>query len=163
MNKKVMSAMNTQINREFYASYLYLGIATYYENLGLDGFYSWMRGQAEEELEHAMKLYDFIFSRGGSVTLLPIEQPKLDFKGILEPFQAALEHERKVTAWVNEIADIVYEEKDHASRTLIQWFIDEQIEEEKTTADICEKIKMIGDNQALLYMLDKELLERNEN
>jgi len=160
MNSKVMSAMNTQVNREFYAAYLYLAIASYYESQNLNGFASWMRKQASEELEHAMKFYDFIFSRGGVVTLDAIAKPEVSFNNILEPFEAALEHEKKVTAWINEIAEIIYSEKDYASYTLIQWFIDEQIEEEKSTSEVCEIIKMIGDNKSALFMLDKQLGER---
>ncbi len=160
MNKRVMSAMNTQINREFYAAYLYLAISAYYETLSLKGFASWMREQAKEEQTHAMKLYDFVFSRGGTVTLLPIEQPEAKFNNVLEAFEAALDHEKQVTAWIHEIAAIIEEEKDYASRTLIQWFVDEQIEEEETVSEICERLKMIGEHKPALFMFDKELATR---
>ena len=161
MNKKIMSAMNAQVNREFYAAYLYLALSAYYSSINLDGFASWMREQAKEEISHAMKFYDYIFERGGVVTLDAIEKPKLKLKGILEPFEAALAHEKKVTAWIYEIADLVYAEKDYASYSLIQWFIIEQVEEENNTSGICEKIKMIGNDKVALFILNKELSKRS--
>ena len=161
MNKKIMSAMNAQVNREFYAAYLYLALSAYYSSINLDGFASWMREQAKEEISHAMKFYDYIFERGEVVTLDAIEKPKLKLKGILEPFEAALAHEKKVTAWIYEIADLVYAEKDYASYSLIQWFINEQVEEENNTSGICEKIKMIGNDKVALFILNKELSKRS--
>ncbi len=163
MNEKVMSAMNTQINEEFYAAYLYLSMSAYYESLGLAGFANWMRQQSKEEVEHAMKFYDFIYERGGEVALLPIAQPKLKWENILEPFQDAYAHEQKVTKFINKIADLIYQEKDYASQTLIQWYIDEQIEEEKSTLEICDALKMIGDDKAAIYMLNKQLGKRIED
>jgi ferritin len=162
MNEKVMSAMNTQINREFYAAYLYLSMSAYYESLNLEGFAHWMREQAKEEIEHAMKFYDFIFTRGGNVKLLQIDQPNKKWNDILGPFKDAYEHEMQVTTWIHEIAKIVYDEKDYASNSLIQWFIDEQIEEEEQTSKIVEKLKLIGNDKMALMMLDKQLGTREE-
>ena len=153
----VEEAMNEQIKNELFSAYQYLSMAAYCESENLPGFAKWMRAQSREETEHAMKFYDFILERSGRVVLHGIEGPVVEFGSPLEVFQQALEHERKVTAMINDLYGLSARESDYASQTFLQWFVTEQVEEEKNAGDVVETLKMIGDKSEALFLLDREL------
>jgi ferritin len=159
--KAVQDAMNEQSNTEFYSAYQYLSMAAYCESVNLPGFAHWMRIQAREEVEHAMKFYNFILDRGGRVLLQVIDQPVIEFGSPLEVFERALEHEQKVTATINELYALAVEENDYASQAFLQWFVTEQVEEEKNTGDVVRTLKMVGDKSEALFLLDRELGSRS--
>lgn len=159
-NQKVMKAMNDQIQRELDSAYIYLSMAAYLDSNTLPGAAQWMRAQFQEEQAHAFKFYDFINDRGGRVTLQPIAQPPVEFQSALDVFAKALAHEQKITAHINDLYALASEEKDYASQMFLQWYIDEQVEEEKSVGDIVDMLKMIGDNAHALLMLDRELDQR---
>ena len=155
--KKIQDALNTQLNAEFYSSYFYLSMSTYFESKDLQGFARWFRVQANEEYEHAMKIYDYIYQIGGEVKLMQIDGPKTDWDSFLEVFQDTFDHEQKITKSINELLDLAIIEKDHATVNFLQWFVSEQVEEEATSQQNVKKMKMIGDSKSGLFMLDREL------
>ena len=157
LSKTVYQALNEQVTHEFYASFLYLSMSAYFDTQNLAGFASWMRKQSDEEREHAMKFFDFINDRGGSVELQAIAQPPSEFQSPLDVFQQALQHEQKVTGLINAIYALAINEKDYATQTMLHWFINEQVEEEKNASQIIEQIKMTGGQTSALLMLDREL------
>ena len=157
LGKTIQDAMNEQIKNEFYSAYQYLSMAAYCESVNLPGFAHWMRAQSREELEHAMKFYDFILDRNGRVVLQAIDQPVVEFGSPLEVFEQVLEHEQKVTAMINELYGLAVRENDYASQTFLQWFVTEQVEEEKNAGDVVETLKMVGDTSEALFLLDREL------
>lgn len=157
---KMQDAMNEQIQAELYSAYIYLGMAAYYDAVNLPGFAHWMRLQTQEEMAHAMKFYHFIYDRGGSVVLQAIEQPSSEYDSPLAAFEETLAHEQKVTARIHDLYALAVEEKDYASQSFLQWFVDEQVEEEKTASEIVEQIKMIQDSKMGLFMLDRQLAGR---
>jgi ferritin len=159
----IQSAMNEQMKNEFFAAYQYLSMAAYCESQNLPGFAHWMRTQAREETEHAMKFYDFILDRNGHVVLQAIDGPVVEFGSPLEVFERALEHEQRVTAMINDLYGLVLREHDYASQTFLQWFVTEQVEEEKNTGDVLETLKMIGDKSEALFLLDRELARRGND
>jgi ferritin len=159
-SKTVLDAMNDHLNNEFYSSYLYLAMEAYCESINLPGAAHWMRIQAEEENAHAMKFYSHIHDRGGRVVLQAIAQPPVDFASMLEVFQQALDHEREVTARIHQLYSLPHQEQDYPTQTFLQWFVNEQVEEERTATQIVETLKMIGDNNVALLMLDRELAAR---
>ena len=160
LSPTMLDALNEQVKNEFYSSYLYLSMAGYFESINLPGFAHWMRLQSAEEGAHAMKIHDFVQDRGARVTLLAIDQPPADFQSPLDVFQQALEHEQSVTRMINNLYGMAGEERDYASQAFLQWFITEQVEEEKTVTQIFETLKMIGDKGDALIMLDRELASR---
>jgi ferritin len=160
MNDKVYKALNEQIKHEFYSSNLYLSIASYFENIPLDGLGKWLRKQAAEEHEHGMKIYNYIIDRNLHVELQAIDKPTANFKSIEDVFTLALEHEQKVTHWIHQIYDLAVQEKDHATHVFLQWFITEQVEEEKNAQDNLDLIKLIGDDKSALLILDQNLGKR---
>ncbi|KQC05671.1 MAG: ferritin [Methanoculleus sp. SDB] len=162
MNAKVEKEINVQIRWELYSAYLYLSMSSWYESIGLRGFANWERIQAQEELAHAMKFFDYVISRGGRVILQPVDAPAADWTSPTKAFEQSLEHERFVTQRINDLVNLSLKEKDHASYNMLQWFIDEQIEEEANATEILEKLRMIenGGGSGMLYMLDKELATR---
>lgn len=160
MNKKMETAINKQINAEMYSAYLYLAMATYFEAEGMEGFANWMKIQAQEEMLHAMKFYNYVFERGGAVELDAIEKPESSYKSPLDVFEKVLEHEKHVTSLINGLYELALEEKDYASQSMLKWFIDEQVEEEDSAAKIVDKVKMAGDKGPGLFMLDKEMAGR---
>lgn len=160
MNKTVLNLMNEQIKHELYSAYLYLSMSAHFEAHNLPGFGHWMRVQAQEELGHALKFYDFILERGEQVRLLAVDQPPAEFQSPLAIFEQALEHEKSVTAKINNIYTAAVKESDYPSQTFLQWFVDEQVEEEKNATLIVETLKMIDGQAAALYMLDRELGRR---
>lgn len=156
----LQEALNDQIQREFYAAYLYLSMSAYFEALNLPGFAHWMRQQSREELGHAMRIFDFVNERQGRVVLKAIEQPPAEFESPLAAFQAALAHEQRVTRHINEIYELAVQEKDYPTQVMLHWFIEEQVEEESTAAQIVERLKLVGDQPAALLMLDNFMGQR---
>jgi len=157
LNKKLESAINDQIQREMASAYLYLSMAAYFEANTLPGFANWMRIQFHEEQFHALKFYDFVFNRGGIVKLQPIEGPPTVFDSSIDIFEQTLAHEQKVTGFINNLYALAIEERDYPCQSLLQWFIDEQVEEEKNAGDILDMLKMTQGNAHALLMLDREL------
>lgn len=153
-------ALNEQLNKELYSAYLYLAMSSYFESINLVGFASWMRAQSKEEVEHSMKYYDFLFSRGSSVELKTVDAPPSTWDSPLSAFEDAYRHEQDVTKDINQIVDLSIQKSDHATNNFLQWFVAEQVEEEASTSAIVEKLKMIGDEQAALVMVDRELSAR---
>jgi ferritin len=157
----MQDAMNEQINKELFSSYLYLSMAAYFEDKSLPGFAHWMRIQEREEREHGMKFYDFIQERSGKVTLKAIEAPKADWKSTLELFEEVAAHEAKVTASINVLYELALKEKDYPAQVMLQWFINEQVEEEKNAAEIVATIKMIDAHETAVLQLDHRLAKRS--
>lgn len=161
MISKVMEeALNKQINEEMFSAYLYLSMAAYFEEKGLKGFANWMKVQYQEETFHAMKMYDYLLSRGGSIKLYAIAEPQKEWNSPLEVFKATLEHERHITKCINDLIDIAEKEKDRATFNFLQWYIDEQVEEEANDEEIIHKLELIKDNPNALFMIDRELASR---
>jgi len=158
--KKVEKAINEQINAEFYSAYLYLSMSAYLSEKSLTGFANWMRAQYEEEKFHAMKMYDYLLERGGKIKLKAIEAPKHKWDGIIDVFEDVLEHEQKVTASINDLMSLAIIEKDHATVNFLQWFVDEQVEEEATVSDILAQLKLVEGKGSGLFMLDREAAQR---
>ena len=154
--------MNDQLQVELQSGYAYLGMAAYCETISLGGFAAWLREQAEEEYGHAMRFYNFVNDRQGEVGLKALEAPATKYKSPLAVFEKALEQERSVTAAIDKLYELVNDEKDFASQAWLDWFVTEQVEEEKTVGLIVDKLKMIGDRGEALYILDKELGSRSE-
>lgn len=159
-SKKSQKAMNDHLNAELYAAYLYLAMAAYFESAHLPGFANWMRLQSREEMGHAMRFYEYINERGGRVVLQAIDQPPVDYKSPLDVFERTLEHECAVTVEINKLYDLALKEKDYASEVFLQWFVTEQVEEEKSAGEVVEALKMIGKDKAGLLMYDRELGKR---
>jgi len=153
----MQKALNKQINAELYSSYLYLSMAAHFETTGLRGFANWMRVQAQEENAHAMKFFDFILERGGRIELFPIEAPPHEWESPLAVFEAVYVHETKVTGLINDLVDQAIAEKDHATNAILQWFVNEQVEEEASASEVVDRLRLIGDARGGLFMLDREL------
>ncbi len=160
INKKMEKAINKQINAELYSAYLYLSMSAYFESINLAGFANWMKIQAQEELAHAMKFYDYLIERGGRVTLLPIDVPQTTWSSPLSAFKDVYEHEQKVTRLIHNLMDLALTEKDHASVSMLHWFVDEQVEEESSADAIVEKLKLVGEKGRGIFMLDQQLGQR---
>ena len=160
LSKKMNDALNEQINAEFYSAYLYLSMEAYFESVDLPGFANWMRAQIQEESMHAMKLYDFVNERGGRVLLKTIEGPATEWASPLAVFEATYAHEQKVTGLINGLVDLAVEEKDHATNNFLQWFVNEQVEEEASADAVLQQLKMVKDSAEGMFMLDKELGQR---
>jgi ferritin len=163
LSKTIQDAINEQIKNELYSAYLYLSMAAHYEAVNLTGFANWMRVQAKEEQGHAMKFFDYINDRGGRVTLQAIDQPPSEWKSSLELFQQVLQHEQKVTGLINKLYELAVKENDYATQVMLQWFITEQVEEEKSAGQIIEQLKMIEDRSTAVLLLDKQLGKRGES
>jgi ferritin len=160
IGKAMQDAMNEQINKELFSSYLYLSMAAYYEDMNLPGFANWMRVQAEEEREHAMKFFDFIQERGGRVWLKGIDAPATEWSSSLEVAEEVAAHEAKVTAMIYSLYELALQEKDYPAQVMLQWFINEQVEEEKNAAEIVATLKLIEDRGTAVLMLDHQLAKR---
>lgn len=163
LSQTLLKALNEQINHEMYSSYLYLSMAAYCESRNFPGFAHWMKIQSREETEHAMKIYDFIHNRNASVTLLAINQPPTDFKSPLAMFEQALEHERKISNLINKLYELAVKENDYPTQIMLEWFITEQVEEEKTALGIVEQLKLVGDSPVSLLMIDRQLGTRSNS
>ena len=161
ISKDVQEAINLQIRNEYYSSYLYLSMAAYCESLNFQGFSAWLRRQSEEELTHAMRLYDYLIDRDGRIVLDAIDKPPSEFGSLLEMFQQVLDHEKEVTSMINKLYEIAIAENDHATAVELQWFIQEQVEEEKSATEVVENLKLAGKNSAALIMLDQQVNSGN--
>jgi len=160
INKPMQDAMNEQVNKELFSAYLYLSMAAYFEDKNLSGFAHWMRMQADEEREHAMKFYDHILERGGKVTLKAIDAPKTEWNSNLEVVEEVAAHEAKVTESIYALYELALKEKDYPAQMMLQWFITEQVEEEKNAAEIVADLKLIEERGTAVLMLDKQLGKR---
>ena len=160
LKKKMLKALNNQINAEMYSSYLYLSMESYFQSVSLAGFAAWMRGQVQEELFHGMKFYDYVNERGGKVTLDAIAKPDAEWKSPLAAFEHILKHEQMVTSLVNNLMDLAIAEQDHATKIFLQWFVSEQVEEEATVGEIVDKLRLIKNGSSGLFFLDSELSKR---
>lgn len=157
ISEKMQQAINEQINAEMYSSYLYLSMSAWCKDKNLDGFAGWLMMQAQEEMGHAMKLYNYVFEQGKSVQLKAIDGPPTEFESVMQIAQEQLKHEKKVTSLINNLVKIAREENDYATEFFLQWFVTEQVEEESAADAIVQKLKLVGESKNGLYMLDKEM------
>ena len=157
LSDKLEKAMNEQITHEMYSAYLYLAMSAHFEAANLPGMARWMRVQAAEEQTHGLKFYDYIHERNGRVTLQAIPQPPADFGSPKATFEQVLKHEQEVTALITKLYEMALEDKDYAAQAMLQWFITEQVEEEKHAGEIVETFKMVGESPMALMMLDRQL------
>lgn len=160
LENKIADLINAQVNKELYSAYLYLAFANYYEDEGLDGFAHWYEIQAQEERDHAFKMRRYLIDNGVSVTFDAIEKPETAFQSHLEPLEAGLKHEQYVTSLIHTIYNAAFEHKDYKTMQFLDWFVKEQVEEEKNAEDLIKKMKLFGCDSKGLYMLNQELLTR---
>ncbi len=160
ISKKLVEALNKQINEELYSSYLYWSMASWCEGANLPGFANWMKVQSEEEYLHSRKFYDYITQSGGQVEFQEIKKPKAEWKSVEDIFQDTCNHEIYITGCINDLATLAMEEHDHATGSFLKWFIDEQVEEVATADQYLKELKMIAGNKQGLFMLDRELRSR---
>jgi ferritin len=160
LSPKMEAALNSQINAEYYSSYLYLSMASYFDSINLQGFANWMRIQNQEEMFHTLKFFDFVAERGGRVKLTAVEAPETEWESPLAAFEATLAHEQHVTSLVNQLVDLAMEESDHATNNFLQWFVGEQVEEEATADGILQQLRLMKDAPGGLFMMDRELGQR---
>lgn len=160
ISKKMEDALNGQVNAELYSAYLYLSMESYFKSKNMNGFATWMRVQTQEEMMHVLKIYEFIDERGGRILLKPIEGPPTDWDSPLAAFEAVYEHEQKVTGLINDLVELAIEQKDHATNSFLQWFVNEQVEEEASADRIIQQLKMIGDAPGGIFLFDRELGQR---
>lgn len=160
LNKNVQNAINDQIKAELYSSYIYLAMSAHFEAENLPGFAQWTRLQAEEEMEHAMKLFDYVNERGGRVVLQAIDQPIIEYGTPLEVFDMVYAHEQKVTGLIHQLYALALEEDDYATQVMLHWFIDEQVEEESNSGMMVEQLKMVGDSKPGILHLDRHAGKR---
>lgn len=157
LSKEIQDALNNQIKNEYFASYTYLSMAAHCESINMRGFASWLRNQSREELDHATRLFDYVIDRDGRVILQSIDKPQSKFKSLTEMFQQVLDQEREVTGMINSLYEQAIAENDHATAVELQWFIQEQVEEEKNATEILDKLKFAGDSSSALLILDGQL------
>ncbi len=160
ISKKMETAFNEQINKEFYSEYLYLSMQAYFERLSLTGFTNWMTVQVQEEHAHAMGMYNYLHERGGKVELLAIAKPQTEWTSPLDVFKSVLEHEQYVTSCINKLMDTAEQEKDRAALSFLDWYLKEQVEEENNVGGVLAKLELIGDDKHALLLLDKDLATR---
>jgi ferritin len=160
INEELQAALNDQINAEYYSSYLYLSMSAYFESQDLPGFANWMRVQSKEEDFHVQKFFDYIIERGGRVILEAIDKPQKDWKNPLEVFEAALAHEQHITSRIGDLVELAVEHRDRATQSFLQWFVDEQVEEEASAEQVVKSIKLGGGQPVAMLMLDRELAGR---
>jgi ferritin len=160
MTPSLTDALNEQLKQELYSSYLYLQMSAYCDNLSLPGFAHWLRVQADEEREHAMKFYDFILDRDSKVALQALPQPPREFGSPVDLFEKVLAHEQEITSLIEQLYRKASSDQDHATQIFLEWFISEQVEEEKTASQLLETLRMAGDSKVALLMLDRELAAR---
>ncbi len=162
LSDKMWKALNEQVKWELESSYMYLGMAAYLNDCSLPGFAQWMREQAKEEVEHAMRIYNYIEERGNRVELLPIAAPAKEWADVHEVFQKSFEHEQFVTGLINNLVDIAVAEKDHATSVFLNWFVTEQVEEEDTFRAVLDKLSFVKPGCSALLFLDKQMGKREE-
>jgi len=160
LSKLLEKEINDQINYEFWSAQLYLSMSAHFSDLGLPGFAHWMYIQYQEETTHAIKFFNYVIERGGKAVVQPIKEVPTNWDSVLSVFEETMEHEQKVTARINHLADTAVAEKDHATQSMLRWFIDEQVEEEANVKAIVDTLKLVKDNGYAIYSLDKELAAR---
>lgn len=160
LSKKMLKALNKQINAETFSAYLYMSMAAWFESKNLMGFANWMKIQTQEELFHAQKFYDYINERGSRVLLDAIDKPETEWKSALDVFEASFAHELKITGMINDLVALSREENDNATYNMLQWFVAEQVEEESSVDAVVQKLKLIGDFGPGIFMVDQELAGR---
>lgn len=160
ISKKMEKAFNAQVAAEFYSAHLYLAMSAYLQAIDLPGFANWTHIQYQEELTHAEKMFDYVIERDGRSVLLGFEAPPKDWKSALNIFEEIYKHEQKVTSLIHNLVDIALEEKDHASHMFLQWFVNEQVEEESSAKAIVQQLKLIADSKSGMFQLDRELAQR---
>jgi ferritin len=160
LSKKMQDALNEHLNAELYSGYLYLSMSASFDSMNLAGFASWMRIQAQEELMHAMKFFDYILERGGRAIMAPVDGPQTEWDSPLAAFSQAYEHETVVSDRINKLVDLAIKQSDHATNNFLQWFVAEQVEEEASADEIVQQLKLVGGDGAGLLMLDRELASR---
>lgn len=160
ITKRMEEELNEQINKELYSSYLYLSMSAYCAATGFMGFANWMRVQAQEELAHAMKIFDYIIERGGDAKLAAVNQPDATWINLTNVFEATLKHERFISASINHLMEVAMEEKDFASMSFLNWYIDEQIEEEANADELLKKLQFISEDKNAMLLMDKDLATR---
>jgi ferritin len=160
LSNVLQDALNDQIQVELHSAYIYLAMSAHFEAAALPGCAGWMKHQAQEEVGHAMRLFDFVNDRGGRVVLKAIDKPEKEFGSPRQVFEAALKHEQHVTGTIHKLYALAVKENDYPTQSHLQWFIDEQVEEEKTAGDIVELFKRAGDHEAALLMIDHQLGQR---
>jgi ferritin len=160
LSKEMEKAFNDQINAELQSYYLYLSMSAWFTSQNLEGFASWMKVQGQEEVTHAMKFFDQIHERGNTVKLQAMEAPQATWKSPLDAFEAAYKHEQYITGRINNLVKMAMQENDYASNSFLQWFVDEQVEEEASALAVVDKLKMVSEQPGGLYMLDREMAER---
>jgi ferritin len=158
--KKTEDVLNEQVMKEIWSAHLYLSMSSWFESQGLRGFANWMRVQYQEEMTHAIKIFDYIISRGGRALVKPIDVVPSEWKGIKQIFEDTYNHECVVTESIHNCYNVAAESKDYAATNMLQWFVDEQVEEEQNVIEILDQLKLIGDNGQAIYLLDKELATR---
>lgn len=161
LNPQLRQLLNDQINNEMASSYIYLAMAAYFEQTPYSGFASWMFAQSREETMHALKFYQYVVDRDAVVELQPIAKPKHDFQSPLDVFEHSLKQEQLVTQQINDLYDVAEQVKDHAAKNLLLWFLNEQMEEEKTVRDMLDRLRLAGNDPASLLVLDREASARN--
>lgn len=157
LSPKMQEALNDQINMEMQAYYTYLSMSAHFEDKGLKGFAVWMKHHSDEEMTHAMKIYHYVHSRRGRVQLQALAAPPVEWETPLAVLEDAMHHEQKVTAAINHLVKLARDEGDYASDSFLQWFVDEQVEEEEIVDELIQKLRLIGDFNPGLYLLDREL------
>lgn len=160
ISETIQEAFNDQINAETFSAYLYLSMAAYFDDMNLGGFSTWMKCQAQEEMVHAMKFYNFIAERGGRVILKALDAPEISWGSPLAAFEAAYTHEQYISDRINKLVDLAIEEGDHASKPFLDWFVTEQVEEEASADGVVQQLKLIEGSPQALFMLDRELGQR---
>ena len=160
LTKKMEDELNGQINAEYWSADFYLSMSAYLGNEGLAGAASWFRVQYQEEISHALKFFDYIIERGGKVNLLPIPEVQSEWNGIIDIFEETLKHEQEVTSLINNLMDVAIDEKDHAAKSFLQWYVDEQVEEESGVQTILDQLRMVEGKGNGLFMIDKDLGQR---
>jgi ferritin len=160
INPKMEAALNKQITEEFYSSFLYLSMSAFFESISLTGFANWMKIQSQEEYFHATKFYTYLIQKGGRVQLDTIQKPKTEWKSVLEVYEETYAHEQKISSLINGLVDLALEVRDHATNSFLQWFVNEQVEEEANVTKILDDLKMIADNKSILFMIDREMGQR---
>ena len=157
LTKKLQDALNEQINKEFFAEYLYLSMSAYLESIEMEGFANYFNVQAQEEHFHAMKMFNFVHDKGGRVILKSLKEPKSEYTSVVNVIEESLEHERYVTKSINELMDVAIKENDHSVKSFLEWYVDEQVEEEATISKLLAKLKLIKGEGFGLLTLDSQL------
>ncbi|MGM0441791.1 MAG: ferritin [Elusimicrobiota bacterium] len=160
ISKKLEKAINRQINRELWSAYLYMSMASYLDSVGLEGFARWMKAQTKEEMTHAEKLYNHLTERDGRAVMDDLEAPPSGWESVMDVFEYTYKHEQKVTSLINDLMELAIEERDHAAQNMLNWFVEEQVEEEDSVKKIIDKLNLVDQTTGGIYMLDKEMGQR---